>query len=220
MENVLGILDKNNKKRKREHLLGVIADLLLLDYQVRLCVCKASDYGDAQDRERVILFAARRDYKLPRFPRATHGDLSDMRNGNVYELRKTAQDILGDLETIQPSANGMVTLQNGKEINDHGTDGTNLGKNNDMQLLVAKKPVKTVRRSNPMKHYCHERCLTVREYARVQSLPDDFQFAGTHTQQRTQIGNAVPLNLGRAVARAVMAAHQDYRNRWNARSNH
>jgi DNA (cytosine-5)-methyltransferase 1 len=219
MENVKGLLDRKSTKCKREHLLEVMAELILLNYQVRLCVCNASDYGDAQDRVRVILFGARKDYKLPDFPKATHGTMEDVRKGIVQQLRKTARDVLGDLEMIDPVGRGETVKQDAKRIRDHTTQGTDLGKHNTMQLLVAEEPVMTVCKKNPMKHYSKERKLTVREFARLQSFPDVFQFVGEHSDKRSQIGNAVPLNLGRAVARAVMDSHRHYRSRWDAQSN-
>lgn len=54
---------------------------------------------------------------------------------------------------------------------------------------------------------CHPdetRPLTVREYARIQTFPDDWIFSGPITAQYKQIGNAVPVNLASAVARAVV----------------
>jgi site-specific DNA-cytosine methylase len=52
-------------------------------------------------------------------------------------------------------------------------------------------------------HPAHDRWITVREAARLQSLRDGFIFHGSECQQLKQVGNAVPPLLGRAVARAV-----------------
>lgn len=54
---------------------------------------------------------------------------------------------------------------------------------------------------------CHPhetRPLTVREYARIQTFPDDWVFSGSLTAQYKQIGNAVPINLAYAVARSLV----------------
>lgn len=55
-------------------------------------------------------------------------------------------------------------------------------------------------------HPDQHRTLSVREAARVQTFPDDFRFAGTQTHRYRQIGNAVPVMLGRAVGEAVLQA--------------
>ncbi len=56
---------------------------------------------------------------------------------------------------------------------------------------------------------CHPdetRPLTVREYARIQTFPDDWMFAGSQTQQYKQIGNAVPVNLAKALGESLLSA--------------
>lgn len=54
---------------------------------------------------------------------------------------------------------------------------------------------------------CHPeetRPLTVREYARIQTFPDTWRFAGSQAAQYKQIGNAVPVNLAFAMGRALV----------------
>lgn len=48
-----------------------------------------------------------------------------------------------------------------------------------------------------------DRCITVREAARLQSFPDDFVFYGTKSNQMLQVGNAVPPKLAQALAKAI-----------------
>jgi DNA (cytosine-5)-methyltransferase 1 len=54
---------------------------------------------------------------------------------------------------------------------------------------------------------CHPdetRPLTVREYARIQTFPDNWQFMGSMSAQYKQIGNAVPVNLAYAVGSSLI----------------
>ena len=54
---------------------------------------------------------------------------------------------------------------------------------------------------------CHPeetRPLTVREYARIQTFPDEWSIEGSLTDAYKQIGNAVPVNLAYAVARSLI----------------
>ena len=55
-------------------------------------------------------------------------------------------------------------------------------------------------------HYEHDRCITVREMARLHGFPDWFRFHATKWHGARQIGNAVPPPLARAIAGAVVKA--------------
>jgi DNA (cytosine-5)-methyltransferase 1 len=55
-------------------------------------------------------------------------------------------------------------------------------------------------------HYRLNRCVTVREMARLHGFPDWFRFHETKWHGARQIGNSVPPPLGRAVASSVITA--------------
>jgi DNA (cytosine-5)-methyltransferase 1 len=58
-------------------------------------------------------------------------------------------------------------------------------------------------------HPILNRCLTVREAARIQSFSDNFIFYGTKTIQMKQVGNAVPPMLAGEIATVIL---KDYQN--------
>ena len=76
-------------------------------------------------------------------------------------------------------------------------------------------------------HPEQDRVLSVRECARAQGFPDSVAFSGALRERYTQIGNAVPPPLGRALGwsirtclgdRAVLTEMQEYRNAFKARA--
>ena len=60
---------------------------------------------------------------------------------------------------------------------------------------------------------CHPdetRPFTVREYARIQTFPDDWIFEGSMTSQYKQIGNAVPVNLAEELGKSLIKTLNAY----------
>ena len=62
--------------------------------------------------------------------------------------------------------------------------------------------------STALCHPIKTRALSLREYARIQEFPDDWQFCGTTSEKYAQVGNAVPVRLAQ-VAGELIAGHLD-----------
>ena len=58
-------------------------------------------------------------------------------------------------------------------------------------------------------HPIETRPLTVREYARIQTFPDSWKFSGSESSQYKQIGNAVPVNLAKAMGHSLIRLLND-----------
>ena len=58
-------------------------------------------------------------------------------------------------------------------------------------------------------HPLETRPLTIREYARIQTFPDYWNFQGTISAKYKQIGNAVPVNLAWAIGRSLIRLFND-----------
>ena len=64
-------------------------------------------------------------------------------------------------------------------------------------------PASPAQKSTSLCHPEETRPLNVREYARVQQFPDDYDFIGPMSSKYVQIGNAVPVGLAHAVGDAI-----------------
>lgn len=66
--------------------------------------------------------------------------------------------------------------------------------------------------STSLCHPTETRALSVREYARIQEFPDNWEFAGKISEKYKQIGNAVPLRLGEVAGTVIEKALDDFPN--------
>jgi DNA (cytosine-5)-methyltransferase 1 len=160
----------------------------------------ASNFGDPQDRNRLILFASKQGYMLPTLLQ-THGVGTS--KGLV-----TAGDVLRDLEDIKPNCDGNIII-NGKTVEGHSREDTECKSISDSDVrLKANQPAGTLTKTNKIVHYKHDRNLTLLEYKRLMSFPDDHVICGEKQEIRDQIGNAVPCRFAEAIGKAIMRSYR------------
>ncbi|MBX9788559.1 MAG: DNA cytosine methyltransferase [Pirellulales bacterium] len=75
-----------------------------------------------------------------------------------------------------------------------------------LRRLRADEPSKAITGAaiNEFLHPAEDRPLTVRECARIQTFPDDFEFVGSRRDRAQQIGNAVPPHFAEVIARTLL----------------
>lgn len=83
------------------------------------------------------------------------------------------------------------------------------GKTGILRKMSLDEPSLTILTTPQMKQTdrCHpieNRPFTVRESARIQSFPDDWEFCGSMANKYKQIGNAVPCNLAYEIGKEII----------------
>jgi DNA (cytosine-5)-methyltransferase 1 len=200
-ENVRGLLTHDNGRT----LQTMVEILKELNYRVTYRVLRAQFHDVAQKRERLVIFALHEDESSPL--------LYPEENDSVVTMR----DALADVPTspgmeYSPSKAAVMELvpEGGywKDLPDSiqrkfmgGSYHLGGGKTGMARRLAWDEPSLTLTCNPAQKQTerCHPsetRPLSVREYARIQSFPDNWEFAGSVSSQYKQIGNAVPVNLG------------------------
>lgn len=74
-----------------------------------------------------------------------------------------------------------------------------------LKRLIGSEPSLTITSASTREfiHPTQNRCLTIRECARLQGFPDEFEFCGSAADQIKQIGNAIPPLLAETFARHI-----------------
>jgi DNA (cytosine-5)-methyltransferase 1 len=207
-ENVRGLLNHDGGKT----LTVMVAELERLGYQIGYKVLRSQFFDVPQKRERLIIFGIRddvvseivfpneKDYTIS--IRAALKDVPGS-DGQLYSpIKHEVMEMIPEggywrdlpLE-IQKSYMGASFFMGG-------------GKTGMARRLAWDEPSLTLTCNPAQKQTerCHPtetRPLTVREYARIQCFPDDWDFYGSQSSKYKQIGNAVPVNLGYHVGLAI-----------------
>ena len=212
-ENVKGLLTANDGKA----IDTIIKDFesIAPGYLVKPHLYNFAEYGVPQFRERVLFVGVRLDTGFNFIhPKPSHGP-------NADRPYFTAGEALVDVEKV-PYNNELINIKEKTRqmlsLIPEGGNFTDIPKDHPLYVkgmishvyrrIKLDEPAKTIIAAGGGGtwgyHYPEPRPLTNRERARLQSFPDDFVFKGSVTEVRRQIGNAVPPEGVRAVARRLM----------------
>lgn len=220
-ENVRGLL-KHQNGQTLQTMLSVIKDLGYTPLEPR--ILKALHHRVPQKRERLILIAFRNDLADHihfRWPSPT---------GKIYTLK----DALKKSELFQtpvPKSAGQTYPEKKRAILHQVPPGgywrdlpesvqkeymmksyhLSGGKTGIARRMSWDEPCLTLTCAPAQKQTerCHPdetRPFTTREYARIQTFPDDWEFYGPQTSIYKQIGNAVPVNLAEQLGYSLVDA--------------
>lgn len=203
-ENVKGLIS-HDKGKTFKTIINVFVNL---GYKVTYKVLNACYYGVGQKRERVVIIGIRNDLKLNfSFPEPDKSQttlkeaLKDCPNSNGVEYSEKKKKVFA----LVPPGGCWIDLPEDIAKEYMGKSYYSGGGRRGMARRISwNEPCLTLTCSPSQKQTdrCHPdevRPFTVREYARIQSFPDDWGFCGGIGSQYKQIGNAVPVEMARRV---------------------
>lgn len=213
-ENVKGLLNHDNGRT----LSVIVKELENLGYRVAYKLMKAQFLDVPQKRERLIIFGLRNDIESEIFF-PVEKDYTITIRAALKGVPKSPGQIYSDYKRkiMQLIPEGGYWRDLPEDIQKEYMGGSyhlGGGKTGMARRLSWSEPSLTLTCNPAQKQTerCHPketRPLTVREYARIQTFPDDWEFIGSIASQYKQIGNAVPVNLGYHVglaARKILGA--------------
>jgi len=188
-------------------------------YRVDSLVLDAYDYGVPQVRRRSFTVAHRSTMDLPtprprrtvRTVRQAWVGLTGKPNGKNHHVSPQPSPIaLARMRVIPPGGDKRDVMEKSPRLAAPSWWRLSCEVTDVWGRMEWDKPCNTLRTAlqNASKgRYIHprqHRVISLREAARLHSIPDRWQFEGLPTQIARQIGNSVPPALGRAVARSVL----------------
>lgn len=208
--------------------LGTVLDVILsefnkLGYKTVYGVLDAVNYGVPQFRERFVLIGSR-DHEDIFLPVPTHFQTHqnpEFRWRTVGSAIKDLENDDAECATLSPERKKYLHMVpeggNWRDLPEDlipaamgGAYESGGGKVGFYRRLSYSQPAPTITTSPAQKAtmLCHpkkDRPLSVKEYARIQQFPDDWVFIGNTQAKYKQIGNAVPVGLGKAIGMAIIS---------------
>lgn len=210
-ENVRGLMSHDDGKTLQT-MIDVFEEI---GYTVKQKLLRAIDYGVAQKRERVVIIGVRKDLPI------------EYEYPTPYEKKMVLRDVLKD---VPPSPGEKYSQKKYKVLSLVPPGGywrdlpdniakeymgksyfSGGGRTGMARRISWDEPCLTLTCAPAQKQTerCHPdetRPFSVREYARIQSFPDDWDFSGSMGQQYKQIGNAVPVELAKVIGLSVISS--------------
>ena len=229
IENVRGLLSasyplEEGGRPAHGGALRIILDKLdAIGYGVSFNLYDAANFGAFQHRERVVLIA-KRDGTKCRYLTPTNSDDPKWGLPAWHTFRQAVADVEGMPQHYTPLRPDRVDWL---RMVPEGRCWTSLPKNLQEKALgkayqlgggktgfhrriAWDKPCPTLVTAPTMPatllgHPAEDRVLSVEEYKAVQGFPKEWFIAGRTADVYRQIGNAVPVQLGEAIGRAILA---------------
>ena len=199
----------------------VLNEFNKLGYRISYALLNAANYGVPEKRERVVMIGHLGD-RVP-IPAPTHSESGAFGTKKWVSLRDSIGDLQGKPMRYIPLRSRMEKYM---KLIGEGENWTKLdpavakeamgkayvlsgGKTGFLRRLSFDEPAPTLVTSPtmPATQLCHPkelRPLSVEEYARIQQFPDTWIFEGRIESIYKQIGNAVPVGLGKAVGNQII----------------
>ena len=217
-ENVRGLLTARGMDgRPGTALEQIRCELLDVGFQTSVALLNAADYGVAQRRVRLVVFAYR-DSEPFEFPLPTHDKHATGSLAPWHSLRElfASNPVPDESDVIRPSellATQLAGLPEGSGVKSPGKreatrPGGHWGYKQGAFVTDPSKPARTVTANTQQDWYRDPaiglRRLSPRECSAIQSFPEGWLFSGRRSDQYRQIGNAVPPKLGEALGSALL----------------
>ena len=196
MENVPGLRSMLGGKVEEK----IINDFEKIGYKINVTILNAADYYTPQTRRRVIFIGNRigKDNYHPK-PILTPDKYITTKEAIADLMDRKPDPLFNHIPTTHSDImqKKLLAVKEGESLYKNYSDS--------WKKCPWDKPSCTVKENHGGVniHPKLPRVLTAREMARLQSFPDDFIFQGSKKWQLTQIGNAVPCFLGKALGLAV-----------------
>ena len=229
IENVRGLLSAPYPYGEIEEPIKGGAMCLILDrlkkagYTLSFELYNTANFGAPQIRERVVIIGKLGNKKVP-YLSPTHDQDCKFGLEPWITFSSAVEDIEGKehhyiefppnrLKYYRMLKAGQYWKDLPKEIQKEAM-GRNLelggGKTGFFRRISWNRPSPTLvtNPTMPATDLCHpteDRPLSVEEYSRIQGFPDDWKICGSILEQYRQIGNAVPIKLGEAIAKTIIA---------------